>query len=80
VSPDPFGRVPLDERTHTYVVRIWEERRDIVGMQPTWRGSLDDVRTGGRTYFATLGELMNYLRLRTGMTVSPARARRRLIR
>lgn len=57
----------LDERSHTYVVRIWEERRDVVDALPTWRGRVDDVRTGVRRYFTTLDDLVSYLSQQSGM-------------
>lgn len=58
---------PLDERSHAFVVRVWEERRDIDGAPPTWRGSVDDVRAGTRVYFDTLDELAAILGTRSGM-------------
>ena len=57
----------LDERSHTYVVRIWEERRDVADALPTWRGRVDDVRTGVRRYFTTLEDLVAYLSRQSGM-------------
>lgn len=57
----------LDERSHTYVVRIWEERRDVADAVPTWRGRVDDVRTGVRRYFTTLDDLVEYLSHQSGM-------------
>lgn len=59
---------PIDERSFTYVVKIWEERRDLVGAEPTWRGSVDNVQTGVRVYFGTLIELSDYLFRECGMT------------
>lgn len=58
---------PIDERTFTYVVKIWEERRDVAGAERTWRGSVDNVQTGDRLYFGTLLELSDYLRRESGM-------------
>ena len=57
----------LDERSHTFVVRIWEERRDVADALPTWRGRVDDVRTGARRYFTTLDDLVAYLSQQSGM-------------
>jgi hypothetical protein len=57
----------LDERRYSFVVKIWEERRDIPGAEPTWRGSVDDVQRGDRLYFNTLIELSDYLKNRSGM-------------
>lgn len=57
----------LDERTYTYVVKIWEERRDMAGAEPTWRGSVEDIQTGTRRYFDALHDLSSYLGRQTGM-------------
>jgi hypothetical protein len=57
----------LDERSHTFVVRIWEERRDVDGAPTTWRGRVDDVRTGARRYFARLEDMVAYLSQQSGM-------------
>ena len=65
------GMSSLDERSHTFVVRIWEERRDLANATPTWRGRVDEVRTGARRYFTTLEDLMTYLSNQSGM-VAPA--------
>jgi hypothetical protein len=54
------------------MVRIWEERRDLEGARPTWRGSVDDLSTGTRSYFATLEDLVDYFRQHTGMPASAA--------
>jgi hypothetical protein len=55
----------LDERTHTFVVRIWQERHDLGESTPTWRARVDDIRTGSRTYFTSLEQLLHYLSGRT---------------
>lgn len=57
----------MNDRSSAFVVKLWEERRDVVGAAPTWRGSVDDVLKGGRTYFTTLIELCDYLSQRSGM-------------
>ena len=57
----------LDERSHTFVVRIWEERRDVDDAPTTWRGRVDDVRTGVRRYFTSLEDMVAYLSQQSGM-------------
>ena len=57
----------LDERSHTFVVRIWEERRDVEDAPTTWRGRVDDVRTGVRRYFTSLEDLVAYMSQQSGM-------------
>jgi hypothetical protein len=59
----------LDERSHTFVIRIWQERRDVSDAPPIWRGRVDDVRAGSRAYFTSLQQLMDYLGDRTLMDI-----------
>ena len=42
--------------------------------RPTWRGRVDEVRTGARRYFTTLEDLMNVPEQRVGHGRSPARS------
>ena len=59
----------LDERSHTFVIRIWQERRDVSDAPPIWRGRVDDVRAGSRAYFTSLQQLMDYLSGRAAMDI-----------
>jgi hypothetical protein len=61
----------MDERSYAFVVKLWEERRDIAGAEPAWRGSVEDVRTGARFYFVNLIELSDYLEQQSGMIHQP---------
>jgi hypothetical protein len=70
------GHAPTDERRHSFVVRIWEERRDIPDAERTWRGSVDVVHTGTRAYFASIDELCAYLHQESGMGVASAQCPR----
>jgi len=47
----------LSEQSHAFVIKIWHERRDIVGAEPVWRGSVNDVEGGPRVYFNSLATL-----------------------
>ena len=58
----------LMERTeHRFVVRVWLETAGPEGGQ--WRGVVDHVGTGRKLYFSSMGDLMDFLRLR--MTEAP---------
>jgi hypothetical protein len=57
----------ISEQSHAFVVKIWHERRDIAGATPIWRGSVDDVQSGSRLYFDSLGVLCSYLTRRAGL-------------
>ncbi len=60
-----------DERNHAFVVRIWEERRDIADAPVIWRGVVCDARGGGRVYFNTLPALCTYLARHAGIADYP---------
>jgi hypothetical protein len=64
--------MPLEAQSHAFVVRIWEERRDVAGAPAVWRGFVCDVRSGARVYFTTLAALCSYLAGQTGITGLPA--------
>jgi len=66
----------LDERSHTFVVRIWQERRDLADAVPMWRGRVDDIKSGSRAYFTSLPQLMDYLSGKSGADTSRPPLRR----
>jgi hypothetical protein len=50
-------------RYRSYVLTFWEEQSDAPGAQVVWRFSLKDPRTNQRHGFASLEEMMAFLRL-----------------
>jgi hypothetical protein len=64
--------MPADAESHAFVVRIWEERREIADAPAIWRGFVCDVRNGTRVYFTTLPTLCAYLAGQTGITGNTA--------
>lgn len=61
---------PFDERSYAFVVRLWEERRDLPDAPPAWRGTVEDVRQGTRISFRSLAELDVVLRVSAGMNAA----------
>jgi hypothetical protein len=61
---------PLDQRTYTFIIKVWQERRDIPGAAVLWRGSATDVASKTRIYFDSLSELCDFLVQRCGMPAS----------
>ncbi len=57
----------LSEQSHAFVIKIWHERRDIIGAEPVWRGSVNDVQGGPRVYFNSLATLCGYLARHAGI-------------
>lgn len=52
-----------------YMLRLWQVKGE---GKLLWRASLEDVRTGERRGFASLEELLTYLREETGRAEGPA--------
>lgn len=48
-------------REHAFAVRLWA---DSGTREASWRGRIEDLKTGERRYFASLPELMEYLHRR----------------
>jgi len=55
------------------MVHIWLESAD--GGDGMWRGAVDHIGSGQRFYFASLGDLTDFIRLRTSErpTAEPTR-------
>ena len=50
-----------NDSTHSFVVRIWTETRDIDGAVPEWRGSIEHVASQERRYVRTLQGIILFL-------------------
>jgi hypothetical protein len=54
---------PNVRREHRFVVRLWFEGSNDHGQ---WRGRVEHVDTGQRLYFASLGDLTEFIQHRLG--------------
>jgi len=52
----------LEDRTAVFIVRIWCERGDDSAPLPEWRGSVEHVQTGKRTFFRHLEAVQEFMR------------------
>jgi len=43
--------------THSFILRIWLERREIKNAFPHWRGTIEHVATGERRAFNRIDEI-----------------------
>lgn len=43
--------------SHTFLVRIWREKREIPGAAPEWRGAIEHIPGGETRYFRKLEEI-----------------------
>ena len=66
----------MQNDTYSFVVRIWQESVDSDGNVVAWRGSIDDVGDGERTYFADLERILPFIRKQIGWQFDEALSRR----
>ena len=55
------GAVETNTRSHTFIVRVWLESRELPGASHTWRGVIEHVATGERRYFLDLAEIQAFI-------------------
>lgn len=53
----------LGEKTHSFIVRIWLESRDIKGKAPEWRGMIEHVTSGDQHYFQDMAHIPIFMEL-----------------
>jgi hypothetical protein len=58
--------------TYTFVVRLWQEQREIPDAPALWRGSITDAASRVRRYFGSLDELHAFLAQQCGDANAPA--------
>jgi hypothetical protein len=46
---------------HSYIVRLWLEPRDHPTDTPTWRGMVEYVPTGEKSYFIHFEQLITFI-------------------
>lgn len=51
----------LGDRTLVFVIRIWQEPREIDDASSGWRGSIEALQDGRRRYFTRLEEVPAFL-------------------
>lgn len=47
----------VEENTQVFIVRIWREPREIARAAPAWRGVIEHVPSGDRSYLKDLDEI-----------------------
>lgn len=51
----------FEDRVHSFVIRVWQEPREIEGTGPEWRGRIEHVQSGERVYFRTLDRMVEFI-------------------
>jgi hypothetical protein len=41
----------FEQETHSFVIRLWRENRELPGATAVWRGWVEHIPTGQRHYF-----------------------------
>src|SRR4029434_5586202 len=55
------SKTPSEHRTEAFVVHIWLERRDIAGVPPEWRGSIEHVTSRKRQHFRNPDAVVSFM-------------------
>ena len=51
----------FEENTHSFIVRIWLEPRELKGASPEWRGEIEHVANGKRRGLKDLDEIIPFI-------------------
>ena len=51
----------LKEKSHTFILRIWIEPREIEGAVAEWRGVVEHVDSGQRKYLNNLDQILAFI-------------------
>lgn len=54
--------------SHSFLVRIWVEPREIADERTVWRGMVQHVFSGEQTYFLTFEEMLLFMTQRLDLT------------
>jgi hypothetical protein len=64
----------MERLEHRFVVHVWFESAGRTNGQ--WRGEVDHVGHGRRLYFSSLGDLVDFIKIRLGEPAVPGAADR----
>ena len=52
----------LEDHTASFIVRIWRERGEGLTASQEWRGAIEHVQSGRRTFFRDLSAIANFMK------------------
>lgn len=52
----------LEDRTASFIVRIWREQGEYPSAAAEWRGSIEHVQSGHRAFFRTLEAIFDVMK------------------
>jgi len=53
----------FEDNTHSFIVRIWLEPREIQNEPPEWRGMIEHLPSGDRRYLRDLDEISSFIEI-----------------
>jgi hypothetical protein len=59
---------------HLFIVRLWSETEHL--HQIPYRGSVEDISTGQKLYFTSLGDLTDFIALKAAVRSQPSLKRK----
>jgi hypothetical protein len=66
-EPDQGIMTLFEVEAHSFVLRIWRENREDPAGVAEWRGWVDHVQSGERTYFRDLAEISRVISHHIGL-------------
>jgi len=64
----------------SFLIRIWQEPREIEGQGFEWRGSIENIQTGHKGYFKDLETLLKFTREQLDtLGLSPEKRRKYIV-
>ena len=51
------NKISVEDCNHSFIVRIWCEKRDLEGAPSEWRGMIEHVTSGKRNYLKDVDEI-----------------------
>ncbi len=57
------------DRSHSFLIRIWDDAEEQDSDAPRWRGSIENVGSGNRLYFQDLQAILRFIEEESGIQV-----------
>ncbi|WP_196137474.1 hypothetical protein [Aliikangiella sp. G2MR2-5] len=51
-----------DEKSASFIIRVWREGGQSSGEKAEWRGSIEQIETGEKSYFCELGKIPKFMK------------------
>lgn len=73
VPPPAFQPPASTAATHTFIIRIWQDRDGRTVSQPVWRGLVEQVGSDRHVYFFDFESLGRFIQEQTGIPIKKGR-------